>query len=73
MALQPENIIRCKGRHPLGLFSTRLAEHQGVTPVCINDIERTEGEELPKKNRLSQHNLFLMKLKAMRPHDTNVS
>ena len=50
MALQPENIIRCKGRHPLGLFSTRLAEHQGVTPVCINDIERTEGEELPKKS-----------------------
>ena len=46
MPLQPENIMRYKVRHPLGLFSNRLAKHPGITPVSINDIERAGGKEL---------------------------
>ena len=51
MPLQPGNIIKHKIWHPLGLFSTRLAKHKGVTPVSINDIERAEREELLLKQR----------------------
>ena len=50
MSLQPCNIIKYEVCHPLGLSKNHLAEHPGVTPVSINDIERTEGEELPKKS-----------------------
>ena len=73
MPLQPGNIIKYKARHPLGLFSNRLAKHPSVTPVSINDIERAEGKELLLKKCLSQADIFLMKLKAMRTHVTNMS
>ena len=73
MPLQPGNIIKYKVRNPLGLFSKRLAKHQGATPASINDIERAWGKELLLKKCLRQAGIFLMKLKAMRTLVTNVS
>ena len=73
MPLQPGNIIKYKVRNPLGLFSKRLAKHQGATPASIIDIERAWGKELLLKKCLSQADIFLMKLKAMRTHVTNAS
>ena len=52
MPLHPCNIIKYEVCHPLSLSKNRLAEHPGVTPVSINDIERAEGEELLLKQRL---------------------
>jgi DNA-binding XRE family transcriptional regulator len=73
MPLQPGNIIKYKVRNPLGLFSKRLAKHQGATPASINDIERAWGKELLLKKCLSQADIFLMKLEAMHTYVTNVS